>query len=152
MKCPFCVSCDDRVVDSRQSKDGREIRRRRACEGCGRRFTTHERVEDALPLVVKNDGRREPFDRDKIERGLLSAVAKRPVAAEDLAAMARDIEREASELGEREVSSQQLGEWVLPRLRRLDKVSYVRYASIYRDFRDIDEFARELRELASSAS
>lgn len=147
MKCPFCVSSDDRVVDSRQSKDGREIRRRRACEGCGRRFTTYERVEDALPLVVKADGRREPFDRNKIERGLLSAVAKRPVATEDLEAIARDVERAVEELGEREVSSQQIGEWVLPRLRLLDQVSYVRYASIYRDFRDIDEFARELGEL-----
>ncbi len=147
MRCPFCIGSDDRVIDSRQSKDGREIRRRRACEGCGRRFTTYERIEDALPLVVKADGRREPFDRNKIEKGLQSAVAKRPVATADLEAIAQDVERELGDLGEREVSSQEIGERVLPRLRQLDQVSYVRYASIYRDFRDIDEFARELGEL-----
>jgi transcriptional repressor NrdR len=147
VRCPFCASTEDRVIDSRQSKDGREIRRRRECEGCARRFTTYERIEEALPLVVKGDGRREPFDRNKIEKGLLAAVSKRPVAVDKVEALAQEVEREIGDLGVREVSSQQIGERVLPRLRALDQVSYVRYASIYRDFRDIDEFARELGEL-----
>jgi transcriptional repressor NrdR len=147
MRCPFCGSQDDKVIDSRQARDGREIRRRRECQGCVRRFTTYERIEEALPVVVKADGRREPFDRNKIEKGLRHAATKRPVSVERLQALAEEVEREISELGVPEVASRQIGERVLPKLRALDGVSYVRFASIYRDFRDIDEFARELEEL-----
>jgi transcriptional repressor NrdR len=150
MRCPFCSGDEDRVIDSRTSKDGSEIRRRRECTGCERRFTTYERIEEALPLVVKADGRREPFDRNKIEKGLERAVAKRPVPAQKLAELALAVEREISELGVAEIRAQQIGEKVLPRLRELDEVSYVRFASIYRDFRDIDEFVSELTEVIRS--
>ena len=144
MRCPFCSSSEDRVIDSRTSKDGREIRRRRVCEGCERRFTTYERIDDALPMVIKADGRREPFDRDKVEAGLKRAIGKRPVSIETVAELAEQVEREVCELGAKEIHSRQIGECLLPRLRELDEVSYVRYASIYRDFRDIDEFITEL--------
>jgi transcriptional repressor NrdR len=147
MKCPFCGNGEDKVIDSRVSKDGRETRRRRECEACTRRFTTYERIEDALPVVVKNDGRREPFDRNKIYKGLQHAVAKRPVSTESLQLIADEVEAEISELGLTEIRSRDVGERVLPRLRALDEVSYVRYASIYRDFRDIDEFASTLVEI-----
>lgn len=147
MRCPFCSSLQDRVIDSRQSKDAREIRRRRECEGCARRFTTYERIEEALPTVVKSDESREPFDRNKIERGLRRAVAKRPLTVDQIQKLAEQVEREVCELGEKEVSSRQVGELVLPRLRELDQIAYVRYASIYRDFRDIDEFVHELADL-----
>jgi len=150
MRCPFCATDEDKVIDSRQSKDGREIRRRRECIACARRFTTYERVEEALPMVIKNDGRREPFDRNKIVTGLKRAVAKRPVSTASLADVAEQVEREISELGQPEVPSQEIGARVLPRLRQLDEVSYVRFASIYRDFRDIEEFAKELGEVVKA--
>ena len=150
MRCPFCTTDEDKVIDSRQSKDGREIRRRRECIACARRFTTYERVEEALPVVVKADGRREPFDRNKIEKGLRHAATKRPVPVERLQALAEEVEREISELGVTEVESREIGERVLPKLRALDGVSYVRFASIYRDFRDIDEFAKELGEVVKA--
>src|SRR5260221_560520 len=137
MRCPFCATSEDKVIDSRASKDGREIRRRRECEACARRYTTYERVEEALPVVIKADGRREPFDRNKIEGGLKRAVAKRPVSVVALALLAEDVEREICDLGAQEIASKEIGARVLPRLRGLDEVSYVRYASIYRDFRDI---------------
>ena len=138
------------MIDSRQSKDGREIRRRRECLSCARRFTTYERVEEALPMVIKADGRREPFDRNKIVSGLKRAAAKRPVSMEALEAVAEEIERDISDLGRSEVAASEIGERVLPRLRQLDEVSYVRFASIYRDFRDIDEFAKELGEVVKA--
>lgn len=147
MRCPFCTGLDDKVIDTRVSKDGREIRRRRECESCSRRYTTYERIEESMPLVVKVDGRREPFDRNKIERGLHFAFAKRPVAQSDLKALAEEIEREVSEMGVPEIASREIGELVLPRLRALDQVAYVRFASIYRDFRDLDGFAKELDAL-----
>jgi transcriptional repressor NrdR len=147
MRCPFCNHEDDKVVDSRASKDGREIRRRRECEACTRRFTTYERVEESMPMVVKADGRREAFDRNKIERGLRYAIAKRPVTPEQVAAMALELEREVAELGVPEIASRDIGQRVLPRLRELDQVAYVRFASIYLDFRDLDGFARELSAL-----
>lgn len=147
MRCPFCTGLDDKVIDTRVSKDGREIRRRRECEACNRRYTTYERIEESMPLVVKVDGRREPFDRNKIERGLHFAFAKRPVAQSDLKTLAEDIEREVSEMGVPEIASREIGELVLPRLRALDQVAYVRFASIYRDFRDLDGFAKELDAL-----
>jgi transcriptional repressor NrdR len=150
VRCPFCAKDEDKVIDSRLSKDGREIRRRRECEGCQRRFTTYERIEDALPVVVKADGRREPFDRNKIENGLKRAVAKRPVSIDALIQLAEEVEREICDLGLKEIDAKEIGARVLPRLRGLDEVSYVRYASIYRDFRDIEEFVRELGEVRAA--
>lgn len=150
MRCPFCGTDEDRVIDSRQSKDGREIRRRRECVGCSRRFTTYERVEEALPMVIKADGRRQPFDRNKIVAGLRQAAAKRPVSMAALEEVAEAIEREVCELGKSEIEAAEIGERVLPKLRQLDEVSYVRFASIYRDFRDIDEFAKELGEVVKA--
>jgi transcriptional repressor NrdR len=152
VRCPFCAALDDKVLDSRVSKDGREIRRRRECEECHRRYTTYERIEESMPLVVKVDGRREPFDRNKVERGLHYAFAKRPVANAEIKALAEEIEREISELGLTEIPSREVGERVLPRLRALDQVAYVRFASIYRDFRDLDGFAKELDALKSGDS
>jgi len=150
MRCPFCGNPEDKVIDSRASKDGREIRRRRECEACNRRFTTYERIEESMPMVVKRDGRREPFDRNKIERGLAHAIAKRPVGLDQVKALAEEVEREVSELGVAEIESRAIGERVLPRLRALDQVAYVRFASIYRDFRDLDEFVKELERLRAS--
>jgi transcriptional repressor NrdR len=150
MRCPFCATDEDKVIDSRQSKDGREIRRRRECLACDRRFTTYERVEEALPMVIKADGRREPFDRNKIVSGLKRAAAKRPVSMEAIEQLAEQVERDIAELGQSEVAASDIGERVLPRLRQLDEVSYVRFASIYRDFRDIDEFAKELGEVVKA--
>ncbi len=147
MRCPFCESNEDKVIDSRQSKDGGEIRRRRECTSCARRFTTYERIEDALPVVIKEDGRREPFDRTKLEKGLKRAVAKRPVATAALSRLAEEVEKEICDLGQREVPAKIIGEAVLPRLRQLDEVSYVRFASIYQDFRTVDEFMRELGDM-----
>jgi transcriptional repressor NrdR len=150
LRCPFCGTDEDKVIDSRQSKDGREIRRRRECLACARRFTTYERVEEALPMVIKADGRREPFDRNKIVAGLKRAAAKRPVSMEAIEAVAEQIEKDIADLGQSEVAASDIGERVLPRLRQLDEVSYVRFASIYRDFRDIDEFAKELGEVVKA--
>jgi transcriptional repressor NrdR len=150
LRCPFCGTDEDKVIDSRQSKDGREIRRRRECLACARRFTTYERIEEALPMVIKADGRREPFDRNKIVAGLKRAAAKRPVSMEAIEAVAEEIEKDIADLGQSEVAASDIGERVLPRLRQLDEVSYVRFASIYRDFRDIDEFAKELGEVVKA--
>lgn len=149
MRCPFCGAFEDKVIETRVSKDGGEIRRRRECEGagCERRYTTYERIEESMPLVIKQDGRREPFDRAKIEHGLLSAVAKRPVSRDQLALIALEVEREIAELGVSEIASRDVGERVLPRLRSLDQVAYVRFASIYRDFRDLSGFEKELDAL-----
>ncbi len=147
MRCPFCGSVEDKVIDSRQSKDASEIRRRRECEDCTRRFTTYERIVEALPVVVKADGRREPFDRHKIESGLAAAAAKRPVSIEKLQELAETVEREIAELNLKEVPARAIGERVLPLLRSVDEISYVRFASIYRDFRDVDEFLKELGDL-----
>lgn len=147
MRCPFCATDEDKVIETRVSKDGSEIRRRRECEGCKRRFTTYERIEESMPLVIKSDGRREPFDRNKIEHGMRAAVAKRPVSKDQIANLAQEVEREISELGVSEINARHIGERVLPRLRDLDQVAYVRFASIYRDFRDLDGFAKELDAL-----
>jgi len=147
MRCPFCAAYEDKVIETRVSKDGSEIRRRRECEGCSRRYTTYERIEESMPMVIKRDGRREPFDRTKVEHGVQSAVAKRPVSRDQVAALALAIEREVSELGLNEIASRAIGERVLPRLRALDGVAYVRYASIYRDFRDLEHFEKELETM-----
>ena len=147
MKCPFCSSTQSRVADSRLSKDKETIRRRRQCLQCGRRFTTSERVEDVMPMVVKRDGRREPFNRVKIMNGLRKACEKRPISIDHLERIANRIEQGIQEAGEREVKSTLIGEKVINELRSLDGVAYVRFASVYRQFRDINEFMHELTEL-----
>ena len=148
MRCPYCGHLEDRVVDSRDAQEGLATRRRRECLGCGRRFTTYERVEDVLPQVVKKDGRREAFDRRKIVEGLLRACQKRPVSREQIDALVSDVERRVQELGDREVASHVVGEAVMERLRELDPVAFVRFASVYRAFADVGEFMSELEGLA----
>lgn len=150
MRCPFCRTLENRVVDSRLGKEGDAVRRRRHCERCGRRFTTYERVEDALPMVVKKDGRREPFDRAKIVSGLTRACEKRPVSIETIEALVDKIGRLLQETGEKEVKSQVIGEAVMRELHELDAVAYVRFASVYRSFRDVHEFMRELEDLITA--
>ena len=147
MKCPFCNFMDNKVIDSRLSKDGDVIRRRRECIDCGRRFTTYERVEEMLPLVVKKDGRREPFDRNKILTGIKKACEKRPISITVMEKMVDSIEASFTDVGEREVKSTDIGEKVMENLHRLDEVAYVRFASVYRSFRDINEFMSELKDL-----
>ena len=147
MKCPFCGTLDNRVIDSRLSQGGEVTRRRRECEACGRRYTTYERVEQVLPFVIKKDGRREPFDRLKILGGLRRACEKRPVSSEQLEALVDRIEREMVETGDKEVSSAAVGERIMDGLRNLDQVAYVRFASVYRSFKDIHEFMDELSDL-----
>jgi transcriptional repressor NrdR len=147
MRCPYCGHPEDRVVDSREAQEGQSTRRRRECAGCGRRFTTYERIEENLPSVVKKDGRREPFDRKKILEGLKRACQKRPVSAEQIEQIATAVERRVQEMGEKEVPSTVIGEAVMERLRALDPVAYVRFASVYRAFRDVGEFMSELEGL-----
>ncbi len=147
MRCPFCAAADTRVMDSRDSAEGTIIRRRRECETCKRRFTTYERVEELNPLVVKKDGRRESFDRDKLLAGLKKACEKRPVPVEQVERLVTDIERRLQELGEKEIASTTIGELVMERLSALDEVAYVRFASVYRSFRDIAEFMDELKDI-----
>jgi transcriptional repressor NrdR len=135
------------VVDSREAQEGTATRRRRECAGCGRRFTTYERIEEVLPHVVKKDGRREPFDRKKIVEGVSRACQKRPVSAEQVEGLVEAVERELQDLGEREIRTTAIGEAVMKRLRTLDEVAYVRFASVYRAFRDVAEFMNELEHL-----
>ncbi|HSB19927.1 MAG TPA: transcriptional regulator NrdR [Anaeromyxobacteraceae bacterium] len=149
MRCPFCGHVEDRVVDSRETQDGQATRRRRECLGCQRRFTTYERIEEVLPAVVKKDGRREAFDRTKILHGLERACQKRPVSAEQIQAMASAVERRLQECGEKEVASRTIGEALMARLRELDPVAYVRFASVYRSFEDVGDFMSELAGLAA---
>ena len=148
MKCPFCGHLDNKVIDSRLSQGGEVTRRRRECDQCVRRYTTYERVEEVLPLVVKKDGRREPFERLKVASGLRRACEKRPVSAETLDRIVDRIERELVESGEKEVPSSTVGERCMEALRETDQVAYVRFASVYREFKDIDQFMDELRTLA----
>ncbi|MFZ5468981.1 MAG: transcriptional regulator NrdR [Myxococcota bacterium] len=147
MRCPFCRDPENKVIDSRESHEGAVIRRRRECLECKRRFTTYERVEELNPLVVKKDGRREAFDRDKLLAGLKKACEKRPVSVDQLEAVVTGIERRLQEMGEKEVPSTVIGEEVMRRLPELDEVAYVRFASVYRSFRDIAEFMSELKDL-----
>ena len=149
MKCPFCSHLESKVIDSRLGASGDVTRRRRECEQCARRFTTYERVEDVLPLVVKKDMRREPFDRQKLLGGIRKACDKRAVGSERLEALVDSIEHELVENGDREVSADKLGEMVMVRLRDVDEVAYVRFASVYRSFRDIAEFQEELDRMKS---
>ena len=147
MKCPFCGHVKDKVVDSRESKEGEVIRRRRECLGCGRRFTSYERVEEIPYFVIKKDGRREPFDRGKLLAGLHRACEKRPVSVAALEGIADRVESALQEKPEREMSTEEIGAFVMNELRHLDKVAYVRFASVYRHFRDIGEFMTELKDL-----
>ena len=147
MKCPFCGHLESRVVDSRISKDAESIRRRRECLKCKKRFTTSERGEETLPLIVKKDGRREPFDQQKIFSGLKKACEKRPISVDILEKTVSRIEQSLIESGDREVKSSVVGEKVMEALYNLDGVAYVRFASVYRQFKDINQFMRELKEL-----
>ena len=147
MKCPYCAFSDSKVVDSRPDKGGATIKRRRECESCGKRFTTHERVEEVLPLVTKRDGRREPFDRMKLIVGIQKACEKRPVSVETIEKLVDRIEIRMQESCEKEVGTTTLGEWVMAELHGIDQVAYVRFASVYRSFKDISEFMVELQDL-----
>ena len=151
MKCPFCRDLENKVIDSRLSKDGDIIRRRRECLRCERRFTTYERVEEMLPMVVKKDGSRERFDRQKLVAGLLKACEKRPVSMEMIEQTGDRIERMLQERGEKEVSASVIGEAIMRALYDLDKVAYVRFASVYRSFEDVNEFMRELKDLIQTS-
>ncbi len=152
MKCPFCSHQDNRVIDSRLGRDGDVIRRRRECEGCERRFTTYERVEEILPLVVKKDGRREAYSRQKVVAGLTKACEKRPISIETIEDIADRIERSLQGSGEKELRSARIGEEVMRQLYDLDKVAYVRFASVYRSFQDLDAFMNELKILIRERS
>ena len=147
MKCPFCAHIEDKVVDSRESKEGDVIRRRRECLSCGRRFTSYERIDQIPHLVVKKDGRRERFDREKVMAGLLRACEKRPVPMKALETVADRIESLVHESPDREVPSVLIGEQLMEHLRELDKVAFVRFASVYRDFKDVDQFMNTLKGL-----
>ena len=147
MKCPFCAHLSDKVVDSRESKEADVIRRRRECLACGRRFTSYERIDEIPYMVVKKDGRRERFERQKLVAGLLRACEKRPVRVAALESIADAVETALQEKPEREISTVDIGAYVMDELKKLDKVAYVRFASVYRNFRDIDEFKHELNDL-----
>ncbi|MGE5812956.1 MAG: transcriptional regulator NrdR [Acidobacteriota bacterium] len=149
MKCPFCANLGDKVVDSRESKEGEVIRRRRECLACGRRFTSYERIDEIPYMVIKKDGRRERFERQKLIAGLLKACEKRPVSVSSLEAIADRVESTLQDRPEKEMSTDEIGAFVMEELKGLDKVAYVRFASVYRHFRDIGEFMNELKDLLS---
>ncbi|MFH1146383.1 MAG: transcriptional regulator NrdR [Pseudomonadota bacterium] len=150
MKCPFCGHVENKVIDSRVSKDSLVIRRRRECFKCQSRFTTYERVEEFMPSVVKKDGRREPFNRLKIVEGLKKACEKRPISIDSIEEFVNDLEKVLQEIGDREVSSSLIGEKVMEKLREWDEVAYVRFASVYKQFKDLDEFMAELKALLAN--
>ncbi len=150
MKCPFCGKIDNKVIDSRLSKDARTIRRRRECLECGRRFTTYERLEEILPMVVKKDGRREGFNRDKIIAGIKKSCQKRPVSVNQIEDFVDSLEVYFQELGKKEIESKEVGEKVISNLKDWDEVAYVRFASVYRQFKDINEFMSELEDILKS--
>ncbi len=150
MKCPFCCHLQDKVVDSRESKEGEAIRRRRQCLACQRRFTSYERIDEIPYMAVKKDGRRERFDRQKVLAGLLKACEKRPVSMIQLETIADKAEAMVQESSEREVNTRSLGEMIMNELKNLDKVAYVRFASVYLDFKDVQEFMTELKDLLKS--
>jgi transcriptional repressor NrdR len=149
MKCPFCGYAENKVIDSRISKDGKAVRRRRECLGCGKRFTTYEYVEDILPMVVKKDGRREQFDRQKILTGIKKACEKRPISMEAIDKLVENVEQACQEVQAEEISSTLIGEKIMNELKIFDGVAYVRFASVYRQFRDVGEFMSELKDLLS---
>ena len=147
MKCPFCNHLHDKVVDSRESKEGDAIRRRRACLACERRFTTYERIDEVPYMVIKKDGRREKFDRQKVLNGLLKACEKRPVSMVKLSDLVNKVESKVSDSSDREISTTAIGEFLIENLQELDKIAYVRFASVYRDFQDEEAFFNELKHL-----
>ena len=147
MICPFCSHADTRVIDSRLGKEGNNIRRRRECIACGKRFTTYERIEETLPLIVKKDGRRESFDRAKIIGGLKKACEKRPISISTIEKLVDRVELSLQESGEKEIEANRIGEAIMEQLREIDQVAYVRFASVYRQFTDINEFMSELKEI-----
>ena len=150
MKCPFCGFLEDKVVDSREAKDGDSIRRRRECLECGRRFTSYERIDEIPYMVVKKDGKREAFDRNKIMAGLLRACEKRPISAPQLESIVNLVEKYVQDSTERESPTSELGKIIMKRLKELDKVAYVRFASVYLEFEDVSEFMTELKYLVRS--
>jgi transcriptional repressor NrdR len=150
MKCPFCGHLEDKVVDSREAKDGDSIRRRRECLGCTKRFTSYERIDEIPYMVVKKDGKREAFDRNKIMAGLLRACEKRPISANQLESIVDLVEQYVQESNERERPTSELGKIIMTRLKELDKVAYVRFASVYLEFEDVSEFMTELKYLVRS--
>ncbi|NCO69050.1 MAG: transcriptional repressor NrdR [Acidobacteria bacterium] len=147
MRCPYCGASDDRVVDSRELAEGSQIRRRRECARCARRFTSYERIEEVPALVIKRDGRREPYDRGKVLGGLVRACGKRPVTASQMEDAADAVENALNRKDDREIPAAEIGQILMEKLRQLDQVAYVRFASVYRRFEDIEEFVAELREL-----
>ena len=147
MHCPFCQHEDTRVIDSREAEDGATIRRRRECEACGERFNTFETVEIKLPAIVKSDGRREAFDENKLRTGVERSLQKRPVASDAVDHVVREIVRQLRSLSDREVASRRIGEWVMTELKRIDQVAYVRFASVYRRFEDVQAFLEEIQRL-----
>jgi transcriptional repressor NrdR len=147
VRCPFCGHEEDRVVDSREHAEATQVRRRRECLTCSRRFTTYERIEETSPLVVKRDGRREPYDRAKVLAGLARACQKRPVSLAQLEAIADSVELEVNRKDEREISAEEIGRILMEQLRKIDQVAYVRFASVYRRFEDVEQFFHELRTL-----
>jgi len=152
MRCPFCRDLESKVIDSRVNREGDVIRRRRECASCSGRFTTYERVEEALPVVVKKDGRREPYDRAKVVGGLRKACEKRKVSIDQIESVADGVGRRLQEEGAREIPSSMVGEAIMRELRALDTVAYVRFASVYRSFKDVGEFMREVRELSAEGN
>ncbi|MCM8811451.1 MAG: transcriptional regulator NrdR [Candidatus Omnitrophica bacterium] len=150
MRCPYCGSIEDKVIDSRESPDGSEIRRRRECLKCARRSTTYERLEESPLLVVKRDGRREPYEKRKVLNGVVKACEKRPISMEAIETLVDEVDREIRQEFEKEVSSTEVGERVMGKLQKLDDVAYVRFASVYRSFKDLNQFMRELRDLLNS--
>lgn len=147
MRCPFCNHIEDKVIDSRQSRDGDVIRRRRECLKCEGRFTSYERIENILPHVIKKDNRREPFDRQKILQGLERACEKRPISVESIEALVMRVEKSLQEANEKEIPSSVIGEQIMDGLKEIDEVAYVRFASVYRQFKDIKEFMQEIKDI-----
>ena len=150
MKCPFCTDLDNKVIDSRLSKDGTVVRRRRECISCHRRFTTHERVEDIMPVVIKKDGRREIFDKSKMLSGVQKACSNRPISMDDIENLVDRVERYFQDRGDKEINCTEVGEIIMRELHQLDEVAYVRFASVYRQFKDINDFMTEVKELLST--
>ena len=150
MKCPYCENEDSKVIDSRHTEDGKAIRRRRECEECGRRFTTYEKVEEMILMVIKKDGSRQAFDRNKLLNGIIRACEKRPVSIADMEKIVDDIERGLNNMMEKEIDSNFIGELVMERLKELDEVAYVRFASVYRQFTDVNTFVQEVERLLTT--
>ena len=147
MKCPYCENPDTKVIDSRPTEEGHAIRRRRGCEKCGKRFTTYEKVEESIIMIIKKDGRRESFDRNKVMNGIVKACEKRPVSMADIERIVNEIERGLNNLMEKEVESTFIGELIMEQLKKLDEVAYVRFASVYRQFTDVNTFIKEIEKL-----